>query len=140
MSSPTERSLKALRDGGWIAQVVEKWIPVPAHPAGGVRKDLFGFIDIVAIRGNVTLGVQACRANDIPARLAKIRETKAELEGVEVLALPLVLEAGWRVEVHGWLRPNNASRRWRLRVVDVGTGQDTGVRELVRTRKPRPAA
>ncbi|MGE0289360.1 MAG: hypothetical protein AB7I42_23990 [Bradyrhizobium sp.] len=53
-TSPTARSLSKLRKEGWVAGVVEKWIPQTKQ-----RKDLFGFIDIVAVRGDVVMGVQA---------------------------------------------------------------------------------
>jgi hypothetical protein len=120
----TQRTLRALRVDGWMVQVVEKWIPAPSHPAGGVRKDLWGFGDVLAIKGDVTLLVQTCRAADVATRLAKIRETTVRIgdgdDAREDLALPLVLRAGWRVEIHGWAKPTKTLRRWRQRVVVVG--------------------
>lgn len=47
MTSQVQRTLKVLREAGWTAQVVEKWI-APAKR----RVDLFGFGDIVAIKAN----------------------------------------------------------------------------------------
>ena len=41
--SPTERSMIWLRDKGYIVDVSERWIPRTK-----VRKDLFGFADLVA--------------------------------------------------------------------------------------------
>ncbi len=46
---PTQRTLEMLRKDGAIAQVVERWQIIPGHPGGGVRQDLFGCIDVVAI-------------------------------------------------------------------------------------------
>ena len=43
-SSPTQRSLKLLRDEGYTAQVVERW-----NPHARVRQDLFGVIDTAAM-------------------------------------------------------------------------------------------
>jgi len=59
--TPTQRTLKALRAQGMVCGMVEKWVPVPTHPGGGFRKDLFGFIDILALdphRGIVA--IQSC--------------------------------------------------------------------------------
>jgi hypothetical protein len=55
MSSPTARSLALLRRGGYCAGIVERFI-VQAN----VRKDLFGCIDLVAVKRGESgvLGVQ----------------------------------------------------------------------------------
>lgn len=103
MSSPTQRSLAHLRDGGWLAQVVERW-----NPHARVRNDLFGFIDILAIRDGQTLGVQATSGTNVAARVRKIAEAQH---------VGAVRAAGWRLEVHGWRK--NAAGRWVLRVEDV---------------------
>src|SRR5271167_4627948 len=42
--SPTQRSLKLLRERGWTCQVVERW-----NQWAKVRQDLFGCLDILAI-------------------------------------------------------------------------------------------
>jgi len=58
-TSPTQRTLKALRDMGRTCGIVERFNQY-AGPHG-VRQDLFGFIDIIAldsIKGIV--GVQSC--------------------------------------------------------------------------------
>jgi hypothetical protein len=103
MSSPTQRSLAHLREQGYNAAVVEKW-----NPHARIRQDLFGFIDILAIREGETLGVQACSGTDVSKRIAKI----AAHDNVGA-----VRAAGWRIEVHGWRK--NAAGRWVLRVEDV---------------------
>ena len=103
MSSPTQRSLAHLRDGGWLAQVVERW-----NPHARVRNDLFGFIDILAIRDGQTLGVQATSGTNVAARVRKIAESEH---------VGAVRAAGWRLEVHGWRK--NSAGRWVLRVEDV---------------------
>jgi hypothetical protein len=58
--NPTQRTLKYYRDQGYICEVVERWIINPRHPAGGFRKDYLGIIDIIAIKGEETLGIQSC--------------------------------------------------------------------------------
>lgn len=103
MSSPTQRSLAYLREQGYTAAVVERW-----NPHARIRQDLFGFVDLVAIRDGETLAVQACSGSDVSKRVAKIAASEAA---------PKVRSAGWRIEVHGWRK--NASGRYVLRVEDV---------------------
>lgn len=102
MSSPTQRSLAHLRKAGYLAQVVEKWIPQVKR-----RVDLFGFIDIVAIRDDEIVGVQATSDDHVSHRVTKI----AEHDNVGP-----VRKAGIRILVHGWRK--NAKGRWQLREVD----------------------
>src|SRR5690606_37554474 len=52
LSSPTARTLAWLREQGWDADVVERWVP-----GAKVRRDFLGFADILAIRGEATLAV-----------------------------------------------------------------------------------
>jgi len=60
MTSPTQRSLAYLKKQGLKTGIVERWLPNPAYPGGGKRSDLFGIIDIIAINGPETIGVQSC--------------------------------------------------------------------------------
>ena len=66
--TPTQLSLKLLKKEGYTAQVVESWVPV-AH----VRRDLFGIIDILAIKPGVfgVLGIQCTSFSNMGARLKK---------------------------------------------------------------------
>lgn len=100
--SPTERTLKALRRDGWLVAVVEKW-----NPHARRRFDLFGVIDVLAIRDGETLAVQTTSYSNVPARVRKI----ADHENT-----PAIREAGWRFIVHGWRKKGN---RWVCREVDV---------------------
>ena len=101
--SPTARTLAKLRKEGWLAWVVEKWIPQTQR-----RSDLFGFIDVLAIRGDETLGVQSTSRSNVSSRVNKI----ADHENVA-----RVREAGWIIHVHGWGKMANG--RWECRTVDV---------------------
>jgi len=100
--SPTSRTLKRLRKEGYLADVTEKWIP-----GANIRKDLFGFIDVLCIKGTEILGVQATSYTNISARVKKI----AEHEHVDA-----VRDAGICIEVWGWRKIKN---RWQVRIVDV---------------------
>ena len=103
MASPTSRSLDKLRKEGWLADVVEKWVP-----QARVRKDLFGFIDILCLKDGVILGVQATSGSNLSARVKKITEHENIAE---------VRKAGIRIEVWGWRK--NAKGRWMCRIEDV---------------------
>lgn len=102
MSSPTQRTLKHLRDAGYpLVQVVERW-----NPHARIRQDLFGIIDVVAVGADI-VGVQATSASNVSKRITKITESPA---------LPILRKAGIRVLVHGWRKVKG---RWTLREVDV---------------------
>lgn len=102
--TPTQLSLKALRDAGYTAAIVEHW-----NPHVRIRQDLFGFIDIVALRHGETLAVQTTSRDNLSARLRKIADHPN---------LPAVREAGWRIEVHGWAQKKQRAP-WECRTVDV---------------------
>lgn len=89
-TSPTARSLKLLRNAGYTAAVCERW-----NMHAKVRQDLFGFIDVVAIRADKpgVLGIQATTVSNQAARLAKM---------ISLPSLRTWLLAGNRVEIHGW--------------------------------------
>jgi hypothetical protein len=93
--SPTELSLHHLRTEGWTVDVCERWIP-GAGVAGGTRRDLFGVLDLVGLRGPETLGVQTTSALNVSARLNKMRDA----EHAERLAA--LHAAGWSLVIHGW--------------------------------------
>lgn len=95
--SPTQLTLRKLRDDGYQAQVVEVW-----NPHARIRQDLFGFIDVIALRGGETLAVQATSTPNVPSRVTKIADSP--LVGA-------VREAGWRIVVWGWAKK---SGRWVL--------------------------
>jgi hypothetical protein len=102
--TPTARSMTHLRAAGWTVGVVEQRIPNT-----NITRDLFGFIDLVAIRGPVTMGVQVTSGSNVAARIRKIAE--AEHVGA-------VRQAGWKIVVHGWRR-SARSGDWVLRIVDL---------------------
>lgn len=102
MRGPTQRSMDLLRKQGYTVYVVEHY-----NAFAKVRRDLFGFIDIVAIhpaeRG--VLGVQTTTGSNLAAR-----ETKAQA----LPAYKLWLECGNAIEFHGWrkLKTGVKQRTW----------------------------
>jgi hypothetical protein len=103
MTTPTARSVEHLRAFGWTVGVVEQRIP---HT--NITRDLYGFIDLLAIRGGETMGVQVTSGSNVSARVRKIAESEH---------VAAVRSAGWTIVVHGWRR--NAAGEWVLRIVDV---------------------
>lgn len=104
--SPVQRSLRKLREEGWLAAVVERW-----NPHAHVRQDLFGFADLLAIRGGETLAVQTTTAGHVANRLEKLR-------GLPAVAVWLQSPAR-RIVVHGWAKRGARGRRktWACREV-----------------------
>ena len=98
--SPTQRSLKHLRDQGYTVAVTEKW-----NPHARVRQDLFGFVDLLAIRDSETLAIKTTSGSNLSARRVKV---------IEHENLPILFSAGWQVVLHGWLR-KNSENKWVLR-------------------------
>ena len=95
--TPTQLTLRHLRADGYTAEVVERW-----NPHARVRNDLFGFVDVLAVRGPETLAVQTTSATNVSARIRKIADSPF---------VGAVREAGWRIVVHGWAKRGN---RWVL--------------------------
>jgi hypothetical protein len=94
---------------GYKAGVVERWIQA-IHQ----RVDLFGCIDIVAVREHVqgVLGVQSTTADNESKRVTK------------AAALPTLrtwLEAGNFFEVHGWALKGARGKRkiWALNIIPI---------------------
>ena len=106
-ASPTERTLRALRDADYLAAVVERW-----NPHTNTRHDLFKFADLLAVRPGTTLAVQATSGSNLSKRIAKLH------------AEPNVrscLLAGWIVQAWGWTRYKQRvnGRWWRPRIVEI---------------------
>lgn len=101
--TPTQRSLKLLRDEGWRCEVVERW-----NPHTKTRHDLFGIADLLAVKpGQLPLLIQTTSGSNVAARVAKIEAT----EGVAD-----ILASGFRIEIHGWrtllVKRGGKARRW----------------------------
>jgi hypothetical protein len=92
--SPTQRTLKALRDEGRVCGIVERFI-AQAGPFGK-RVDLFSFIDIITLcpEYKVITGVQSC-GQSFSAHLKKILNECRE-------NAMLWLECGGRIQIYGW--------------------------------------
>lgn len=99
--SPTQRSLKWLKEQGYYCDKVEQWIQfAPGDPrkqfSPGQRKDLFGFIDIISITDDQTLAVQSC-GQSFSEHLKKLQDERRE-NVLKWLSCPgrTLLLIGWR--------------------------------------------
>jgi hypothetical protein len=124
MTTPTARSLAFLRACGHAVDVVERWLP---H--AGVRKDLFGCIDIIAVRRGEpgVLGVQCTTAKNMSARI-----NKAKGQG----DLRTWIAAGNRFSVFGW---HKRGGKWQVKIVELTAADLAGaprVRVIRRGRRP----
>ena len=86
--SPTQRSLAEMRKRGYLCAVVEHW-----NPFAKIRQDLYGFIDIICIGEDETIGVQSTSYSNVSARVSKI--SNHDNTGA-------VRKAGWKILVQGW--------------------------------------
>lgn len=100
--SPTQRTLKHMRDQGYVSAVVEKFNHFVKR-----RQDLFGVIDVLCVGNGETVAVQTTSGSNVAARITKIAEAEA---------VPELRKAGWRIVVHGWRK--NSKGKWILREVD----------------------
>lgn len=103
-TSPTQRSLKLLRDEGWLVAVVERWCSFTHR-----RYDLFGMFDLLAVKGALTLGVQCTSGANHVSRVNKILDHDHYSDW---LALPFRA-----IEVHSWKKYAKVigRKRWRVR-------------------------
>lgn len=99
--SPMQRSLAKLRQDGYRVHITE-------HYSRGLKHDLFGFCDILALRENEVLAVQVTSGSNVAARVKKIMDSEE---------LPFVRKAAIRVVVHGWKK--YVKTGWTCREVDL---------------------
>jgi hypothetical protein len=108
--SPTQRTLRALRQQGAICGITERW-----NSYAGIRQDLFGYTDLIAImpdRGIV--GVQCCARSGHAARRAKILENEIA---------PEWLKAGGKIEIWSWakqkVKRGAKAERWVSKIEEI---------------------
>lgn len=101
-TSPTQRSLKSLRSRGYTVGVTEHW-----NAYVGIRQDLFGFIDLIAIKPGEILAVQTTTKSHMNERVKKILSIKEHL---------VWLSSGGKIVVHGWSQkgPRGKRKVWTL--------------------------
>lgn len=102
-TSPTQRTLARLKSEDYeLVAITERW-----NPFARIRQDLFGIIDILAIKDGDTIALQVTSYSNIGARVKKITESDA---------LAPLRKAGWTILVEGWHKKEN---KWVSRIVDL---------------------
>lgn len=114
--TPQARSLELLRKAGYVVDTCERWLTFPerknGRPTGKtirLRKDLYGYADIIAFRHKEFVLCQTTTTDNQAKRLAKIYAAP-EAEAW--------LVAGGRIICHGWHK-SAKSRRWECTVTEV---------------------
>lgn len=99
MTSPTQRTLSLLRKYGYTSYIVEHW-----NQFARIRQDLFGGIDIVAIKVGQfgVLGIQTTSYSNMSKRVKKL---------TAIPALKLWVECGNGLEVWGWKKAGKSGKR-----------------------------
>jgi len=96
-NSPTSRSLEMLRNDGYVADVIERWIP-----RAMIRKDWCGFGDILACGDENIALIQTTTASNLMARWHKVVANPAAEKW---------LNAGGEIFVHGWAKRGGRGER-----------------------------
>ena len=86
--TPTVLTLRALRERGFTCAIVEHW-----NSFANIRQDMYGFIDVIAIKPELIIGVQCCDHSNLAAHRKKIKVNKNA---------PIWLEAGREIEIWSW--------------------------------------
>jgi len=100
--SPMARTLGWLREHGYQADVAERWIPRTK-----IRKDLFGFIDVMAVSDHELLAIQVSHEDRHADHVKK------------VMALPVARDLAFHMNVEVWSWGKRGARgkrkQWTLR-------------------------
>jgi len=119
--SCTQRTLRQLRQEGFICGIVERFNPYAGK--FGVRQDLFGIIDIIAIKHDAICGIQSC-GSDFAEHNRKILENEFA---------PEWLKAGGDLELWGWrkikIKRGGKAMVWRPRVKAYGLEEFNGEKQ-----------
>jgi hypothetical protein len=108
-TSPTQRTLEALRKAGYTVDVVERFNSFTKQ-----RKDFLGFVDLIAVGDGETIGVQACITGDQSTRAKKIIEACSD-------NAQAWLRGGNRIQVWGWAKrgARGRAKRWTSSVREI---------------------
>ena len=108
MASNTKRSMDLLNKDGWLTANVEKFNSFIKQ-----RFDLFGFADVLALKGDVVLFVQTTTSQHASERLQKILGSpKARI----------CLGSQYRkIAIHSWAKRGDRGKRklWSCVTIDV---------------------
>ena len=107
--TPTQRSLKLLREQGYHCEIVEKYNSFIRQ-----RRDLWLFCDILCLKGKIILAVQTTSDNggNMSAHIQKIKQSPC---------YEMVKDAGIKIAVHGWKKSGKRGKRklWGCRIAEL---------------------
>lgn len=107
--SPTQRTLKYYRELGYVCAITEHW-----NSFIKIRQDLFGFCDILALKENETICVQATTTDHSAERVHKIEAHDN---------YPIVKSAGWKIIVMSWrkllVKKGGKAVKWTEKIVEL---------------------
>ena len=106
--SNTSRTLTYIRSQGWDCDKVEQFNPYAGK--FGIRKDLFGIIDIIALTEKGIMGIQSC-GQAFAAHDRKILDSPMGLKWIEKGGALMLI--GWRKIK---LRRGGKAMRWSPRI------------------------
>ena len=106
--SNTSRTLEYVRSQGWEADKVEQFNPYAGK--FGQRKDLFGFIDIIALTENGITGIQSC-GQSFAEHNRKILENPLALKWLQKNGNIVLI--GWRKIK---MKRGGKAKRWSPRI------------------------
>ena len=107
-TSPLQRSKKLLESEGYTVAIVERW-----NPWAKVRQDLFGIIDLLAIKPGRTLGVQVTTLSHKQPHIDKIKTSPY---------FPTLQQAGWTIVLHSWRELKDG---WKVDLEDFNANNKT---------------
>jgi hypothetical protein len=112
--SPTQRTIRSLKEQGMRCAVVEKWNAYAGE--FGKRIDLFNIIDILALDSTGVIGIQAC-GTDFKKHFEKLTVEHAE-ESIDWLKTPCT-----KLFIYSWrklkLKRGGLAMRWTPRIVEI---------------------
>lgn len=99
--SPQVRSTRFLEQDGWLVEIVER------NVTRQIKKDLFGFADLLAIQFcEKPLLIQVTSRSNIQSRRKKVLRAPAFSPALD----------SFNIEVHGWGRMKRHDNQWVCRV------------------------
>jgi hypothetical protein len=104
--TPTQRTKQHLEHHGYRVAIVERW-----NAFARIRQDLYGFIDLLAMKPHhPLLAIQCTSTGNLPARVKKIQASEH---------YPIWLSTGCHLEAWGWAKRGERGKRktWTLKKV-----------------------
>jgi hypothetical protein len=131
---PVKWSMAMMTADGYMCGLTEKWNPhavAPGSGSPGIRQDLFGFIDFLAVGDDRIIGVQCCAHSGLGSHRTKMAidkytEVKTWLQG-----------GRGDIQLHGWQRIEEATQegtKYRTKYKRVGTVENIDMRDIERIR------